>query len=289
MRMALLRIAEDAHYFVWSHHHLLLDGGACSCSPSKIIEQYESALPPSRAVPASRSVPRLHRLAACGRTRTLPNASGRTSCALYAPNPDRWGAGSALADGDERAHAEAWIELTNDEQTQISNMPTAARDAQHRSAGRVVAAAECPYRRGSVVFGATVSGRPPELEGAEEMVGLFVNVQPVRVRVDAEQAVPAWLRSLQLRSAEARSYEHVSLSSIQGWSEVERGTPPSRASYREELSARNGAASAGETLRVEACRTSSGRTIRCASFAAVGKNSSSCSHLQRTGASRATQ
>ena len=32
------------------------------------------------------------------------------------------------------------------------------------------------------MFGATVSGRPPELEGVESMVGLFINTLPVRVR-----------------------------------------------------------------------------------------------------------
>ncbi|MGW0180939.1 amino acid adenylation domain-containing protein, partial [Nocardia sp. NPDC003345] len=36
--------------------------------------------------------------------------------------------------------------------------------------------------RDDVVFGATVSGRPPELSGVESMVGLFINTIPVRVR-----------------------------------------------------------------------------------------------------------
>ncbi|MFC5157086.1 condensation domain-containing protein, partial [Streptomyces amakusaensis] len=36
--------------------------------------------------------------------------------------------------------------------------------------------------RDDVVFGSTVSGRPPELAGVESMVGLFINTVPVRVR-----------------------------------------------------------------------------------------------------------
>ena len=37
-----------------------------------------------------------------------------------------------------------------------------------------------------VVFGATVSGRPPDMEGAESTIGLFINTLPVRVQVDGD-------------------------------------------------------------------------------------------------------
>ena len=34
-----------------------------------------------------------------------------------------------------------------------------------------------------VLFGITVSGRPPDLAGSEQMVGLFINTLPLRVAV----------------------------------------------------------------------------------------------------------
>ena len=37
-----------------------------------------------------------------------------------------------------------------------------------------------------VLFGITVSGRPPELPGVESMVGMFINVLPLRVVVTEE-------------------------------------------------------------------------------------------------------
>jgi len=36
---------------------------------------------------------------------------------------------------------------------------------------------------GAVVFGATVSGRPPALPHVESLVGLFINTLPVRLRL----------------------------------------------------------------------------------------------------------
>jgi non-ribosomal peptide synthetase component F len=74
-----------------------------------------------------------------------------------------------------------------------------------------------------VLFGATVSGRPPELQGIEEMVGVFINTLPVRVRVRPELSVAEWLQQLQAEQLEARQYEHSPLAQVQSWSEVGRG------------------------------------------------------------------
>ena len=76
-----------------------------------------------------------------------------------------------------------------------------------------------------VIFGATVSGRPPELPGVETMVGLFINTLPVRVLVPGQADVLDWLKALQQQLVELRQHEHSSLLDIQGWSEVPRGTP----------------------------------------------------------------
>src|SRR6267142_4929063 len=76
-----------------------------------------------------------------------------------------------------------------------------------------------------VVFGATVSGRPAELPGIEEMVGLFINTLPVRVQVDPSASLVAWLQKLQDTQSEANQYAYTPLVDIQGCSQVPRGTP----------------------------------------------------------------
>ena len=55
--------------------------------------------------------------------------------------------------------------------------------------------------RDDVVFGATVSGRPAELDGVESMVGMFINTVPVRVRVRGESVIVA-LNRVQAEQAE---------------------------------------------------------------------------------------
>ncbi|HEX8243298.1 MAG TPA: amino acid adenylation domain-containing protein, partial [Longimicrobium sp.] len=71
-----------------------------------------------------------------------------------------------------------------------------------------------------VVFGATVSGRPPELPGVEEMVGMFINTVPVRIRIPRSGSIAEWIQAAHLEQAEARLYEHAPLAELRTWSQV---------------------------------------------------------------------
>ncbi|HVU95241.1 MAG TPA: amino acid adenylation domain-containing protein [Puia sp.] len=48
-----------------------------------------------------------------------------------------------------------------------------------------------------VVFGTVVSGRPSQLEGAEEIIGLLMNTIPLRVRYESDTTVAAYLLAIQ--------------------------------------------------------------------------------------------
>ncbi|MEH2443379.1 non-ribosomal peptide synthetase [Nostoc sp.] len=75
-----------------------------------------------------------------------------------------------------------------------------------------------------IIFGATVSGRPPTLSGVESMVGLFINTLPVRVQVDSKSELLPWLLQLQQQQVEREQYSYISLSQMQRLSEVPPGT-----------------------------------------------------------------
>ncbi|BBP64618.1 hypothetical protein PHLH5_21590 [Pseudomonas sp. Cab53] len=74
-----------------------------------------------------------------------------------------------------------------------------------------------------VLFGVTVAGRPTDLAGVEEMVGLFINSLPLRVDVDPQAPVADWLQALLSQNAQLREHESASLVDIQRCSEVPRG------------------------------------------------------------------
>jgi non-ribosomal peptide synthetase component F len=57
------------------------------------------------------------------------------------------------------------------------------------------------------------------------MVGMFINVLPLRVAIDESARLVPWLLGLQHRLVELRRFEVVSLSRIQSWSELPPGRP----------------------------------------------------------------
>jgi amino acid adenylation domain-containing protein/non-ribosomal peptide synthase protein (TIGR01720 family) len=75
-----------------------------------------------------------------------------------------------------------------------------------------------------IVFGATGSGRPTQLDGALMMIGCFMNTVPMRVKVNFSVPVGQWLRDIQLNHSRVRQYEHSSLADIRSFSEVPRAS-----------------------------------------------------------------
>ncbi|MEO3814841.1 amino acid adenylation domain-containing protein, partial [Sphaerisporangium sp. B11E5] len=69
--------------------------------------------------------------------------------------------------------------------------------------------------RDDVCFGATVNGRSLEVAGAEEMVGSFINVVPVRARLRASRPVAGQLAELQEQQADMMPHQHLGMAEIQ--------------------------------------------------------------------------
>jgi glycopeptidolipid biosynthesis protein len=65
-----------------------------------------------------------------------------------------------------------------------------------------------------VAFGATVSGRPAELAGAESLVGLAINTVPVRARATALTTTADLLDQLQTDRQHTLEHEHLALTDI---------------------------------------------------------------------------
>ncbi|MEC1108763.1 non-ribosomal peptide synthetase, partial [Bacillus velezensis] len=66
-----------------------------------------------------------------------------------------------------------------------------------------------------VVFGKVVSGRNAEIEGIEEIVGLFINTIPVRISTTNEDTFADLLKSLQSQAIIANEHDFLPLAEIQ--------------------------------------------------------------------------
>ncbi|WP_344716506.1 amino acid adenylation domain-containing protein [Gordonia defluvii] len=66
----------------------------------------------------------------------------------------------------------------------------------------------------TVVFGETVSGRPADLPGSAQMIGLLINTVPVAVTLDDTQTVAAAARALAARKTAVLDHQYLSLPEI---------------------------------------------------------------------------
>ncbi|MVU81573.1 amino acid adenylation domain-containing protein [Nocardia sp. ET3-3] len=66
-----------------------------------------------------------------------------------------------------------------------------------------------------IVFGATVSGRPPELPGSDRMIGMLVNTVPVRIALDPAESIADLLSRIQREQAALTDHQHLGLDEIQ--------------------------------------------------------------------------
>ncbi|HEX7239407.1 MAG TPA: amino acid adenylation domain-containing protein, partial [Longimicrobiaceae bacterium] len=227
MRLGLAQLADDRFELVWTYHHLLLDGWSLSLVLQDVFTAYEAilqgrepALPRRR--PFRDHVARLQRqdLAAA-------EAFWRDALAgLTAPTPlgvDRAGEG-APDDGapfdrvEHRLSPQATSSLRSLARQSRVTLNTVVQGAWALLLSRYSGEDE-------VVFGVTASGRPPELQSVDEMVGLFINTLPLRLRVEPRAGVEEWLGRLQARQVESRAHEQAPLSRVHAWSEVPAELP----------------------------------------------------------------
>ena len=212
LRLLLLRLAAERHVLALTYHHLLMDGWSMPIFFGELLALYRSR----------------------GDDSVLPRVR---------PYKDylRW-----LAQQDDAAAVAAWRDYladidgpTNLVLAQGLQSPPAlphncrqalseALSGQLQSFARArgltlntmvqglwaVMLARLTGRE-DVVFGVTLSGRPAELAGIEQMVGLFINALPLRVRLDAAEPMYALLERIQHSQARMMAYQHLGLGRIQ--------------------------------------------------------------------------
>jgi amino acid adenylation domain-containing protein len=72
-----------------------------------------------------------------------------------------------------------------------------------------------------VIFGTTVSGRPTNLKGIENMVGLFINTLPLRVQTFPNENVPGLIQRLNDEVKKRDLYQTTSLVKIKEYSQID--------------------------------------------------------------------
>ncbi len=222
LRLTLVRLGERRYGFLWSYHHLILDRWSSTLVLQEVMAAY-TAFSQGRELPLE-PAPTLRGYFAWLKRQDLAAAEAywrRALAGLRPPEPLLLEAprSGALAERHTRRLLAA----------AVADLTAAVRRHQVTPNVLLRAAWALTLSRYSgtedVVFGATVSGRPPSVPGIESMVGLMINTLPVRIGVRPTASVGPWLWEIQTAQVAAAEHEHSPLVEIQRWSDIRPGTP----------------------------------------------------------------
>nr|WP_272918038.1 non-ribosomal peptide synthetase [Actinomadura rayongensis] len=213
LRFLLIRFGDDRHRLVMTIHHILLDGWSLPILMRELFALYTAG----------------GRVAAAD----LPPVTPYRNYLAWLAKQDREAARTAwrneLAGLDEptlvakAAPAREAVAPDSIRQEASPDLTTGLRDLARQCKVTLNTVVQSAWAmvlsrlsgRTDVVFGAMVAGRPPELPGAEDMLGLFINTIPVRVELDAAQSVRALLADVQARQSALLGYHYLGLAEVQ--------------------------------------------------------------------------
>ncbi|MFC4855948.1 non-ribosomal peptide synthase/polyketide synthase [Actinophytocola glycyrrhizae] len=208
LRFTLITEDPGRHRLVLAAHHILLDGWATALLFRELFALYADSVPATPVRPYRDYLTWL-----AGRDKAAAETAWRTALSgVDGPThvaPDA--AGTPVGEAG-LVVAELSAEL-------VDRLRDRARDCDVTlntlcQAAWALVVGQLTGRR-DVVFGSTVSGRPADLPGADEMIGLFINTVPVRVALPATATVREVVAALHEQRSRLLDHDHLGLADIQ--------------------------------------------------------------------------
>ncbi|MAT97567.1 MAG: non-ribosomal peptide synthetase [Anaerolineaceae bacterium] len=220
LRLYIIQVDENRHFVLVNYHHILLDGWSNVVIHLEVRAIYD-ALKRGEAPNLPTPTP-YHRYISW--LRQQEESEAKTYWQEYLANFEEatpipiaeqmnqgiYGAVEDYAEQSVTLSAELWDRLhtlLNEYKITYNNFMQAVWGiVLNRYSGE-----------NDVLFGTVVHGRPAELPQFDRMVGLFINVLPVRLQFQKEEAVIDWLKHSHERFVDQSQFAHNSLEQIQQW------------------------------------------------------------------------
>ncbi|MDX3193712.1 amino acid adenylation domain-containing protein [Streptomyces sp. MN03-5084-2B] len=210
LRFTLVTLADDRHLLVFTSHHLLFDGWSMSIMLRDLFACYAAGGSGSGLPPAMSFAAYLHWLAGQDQERSADawkhSLAGFEQPALVAAGAPPSTAMPALA--VRTLPEDLSTVLAREARARNLTLNTVFQGAWAALLGLLTG-------REDVVFGTSVSARPPHLAGVGDVVGLVMNTVPVRVKLTAGRRLTDVLARLQAEQAALTPHHQHSLIDVQ--------------------------------------------------------------------------
>ncbi|ADL52201.1 amino acid adenylation domain protein [Clostridium cellulovorans 743B] len=222
MRVSILKTAEDTYKIIWSHHHIIMDGWCLGIIVRDVFDNYKTIkekLPVEveEAYPFSNYINWLKkqdtkealnfwkkRFEGCENETCIPKSAVKSKEEKYLSKEFNFNLDKKLIE-DLKAVALA------------SNVPV---NTVYQGIWGILL--QRYNNTEEAVFGLVVAGRPAEVPGIEEMMGLFINTVPVYVKNSKTMSFKELVGKIHEDSINAQSYEYCSLADIQAQTDLKQ-------------------------------------------------------------------
>jgi amino acid adenylation domain-containing protein len=221
-RFTLFRQGSSQYKFIWTFHHVVMDGRSFPIVLRELFDLYEAERT-SSGVNLPEQRPYFEYI------RWLETLDHSKAEGFWRKHLEGFGSATQIPalDGVSETPGRAEMELRLSKEATEALRTIAAREGFTlnnivQGAWGLVLAQQSASK--DVVFGVTRACRSFSPH-AGEMVGIFINTLPLRIRAESGQRLYDWFREIRAANIEQRDYEHTPLAAIQSWSEAPRGTP----------------------------------------------------------------
>ncbi|GGO21535.1 non-ribosomal peptide synthetase [Micromonospora parathelypteridis] len=223
-RFFLIRTGERSHRFVWSTHHVVMDGYSFNLVFAEVSSAYR-ALREGRPLPAG-SVPVEGYVRWLRTPQTTTADDGEFWRDMFAGLP----APSSLPLAEPVAGSAGSASQTR---TLPDELLTRLQVAARRERVTLHTLLHCAWGLllsehdggRDAVFGTTLAGRNAPVSGVEQMVGMFMNILPTRLRIDRAAQLGPWLRHTQEEQLALHDRVATALGDVRKAIGMSRGTP----------------------------------------------------------------
>ncbi|HVI46052.1 MAG TPA: non-ribosomal peptide synthase/polyketide synthase [Chitinophaga sp.] len=223
MRISLLQTAPSTYRMIWTFHHILLDGWSTAVLMEELLQSYEH-FAAGKVMPA-----------------TVQDAYEDYIRYVYARDKEEeeqyWmGYMNGLSAGSVLPFIKAADEHTKGlGEYHTLTLPLDAKvSAQVQSFAKEHGLTINTIMQGiwgyllhaytgaaDIVYGITVAGRPAGLADVENRVGLYINTLPLRLKMEGDADIAAWLTAIQQQQFRSREYEHTPLHTVKKWAGIQ--------------------------------------------------------------------
>ncbi|MEY8240026.1 MAG: amino acid adenylation domain-containing protein [Cycloclasticus sp.] len=230
MRLALIQRNSRQWYLVWSRHHLIVDGWSSALLIQQVMAEYAGLDNDAEMFKGAVMAPSYRSYiewlgnqspgdAQVYWTDTLAGITAATPLPLIQTN-----LAQTKTPNDTAGIITHKLELSTEQTHELVSLAKSAKTTLNTVLQGAWALLLGQYSDSNdVVFGITSSGRPAELVGIENTLGVFINSLPLRVQWQPATTVFDYLLALQSNNAAMREYEYSSLTDIQRWSDWTSG------------------------------------------------------------------